>query len=150
MKQRSRRLRKKLHVGEFRLTALEGAAETPLHEAAWRGEIEIARALVASGANVNHIDSAGETALHGAAACGHAFMVKFLISAGAEINLHAEATRGFTPLHWAAGWGNLETAKVLVEAGAIVSAKDAFGLTAEEIALEHNRNDISAYLRSYA
>ena len=150
MATRSRRMRKKLRIGEFRLTAQEGAAETPLHEAAWIGDVETARALVAGGAHVNHIDSAGESPLHGAAACGHTEMVEYLISVGAEVNVHAAATRGFTPLHWAAGWGNLETTKALVQSGAIVLAKDVFGLTPEEIAVEHNHQDIVAYLRGAA
>ena len=40
--------------------ALNGQAETPLHGAAWVGDLSLVRALVESGGNVNHIDSAGE------------------------------------------------------------------------------------------
>lgn len=150
MPNRSRRLRKKLRVGEFGRTALEGEAETPLHEAAWVGDVEFARALVSTGANVNCIDTAGESPLHGAAACGHVEMVEYLVSAGANVNIQAEATRGFSPLHWAAGWGGLEPTVALVKAGANVHAKDAYGLTPEQIAVEHQRNDVADFLRSVA
>ena len=131
-------------------TALDGAAESLLHQAAWSGDVLQAAVLIAKGANVNLVDSAGETALHGAAACGHTEMVRLLISAGAQINIAASATRGFTPLHWAAGWGNIETVRFLVEAGASVIAKDAVGLSAAEIALEHKNEHIAAYLRTAA
>ena len=150
MPNRSRRLRKKLRIGEFRLTALDGAPETPLHEAAWVGDIETASALVAAGANVNCIDTAGESPLHGAASWGHVEMIEYLVSVGADVNLQAPATRGFSPLHWAAGWGGLAPTIALVKAGANVQAVDAYGLTPAQIALEHKKNDVAEYLRSVA
>lgn len=129
-----------------KLTAQDGQAETPLHEAGWAGDVEKARRLIAHGADVNHIDSAGETALHGAAAWGHARMVEFLLSAGARFDI--PGTTGLTPLHWAAGWGNLETVRVLVQAGADVSARNEFGSTPADVALEHRKSDIAAYLNA--
>ena len=128
------------------LTARDGAAETPLHGAAWGGDVEEAKTLIAAGADVNHIDSAGETPIHGAAAWGHAKMVKYLISVGARIDI--PGTTALTPLHWAAGWGNLQTVKVLVEAGADLKALNASGRTAAEVALEHHRSDVAKYLRA--
>ena len=150
MPNRSRRLRKKLRVGEFRPTALEGAPETPLHEAAWAGDLEEAKALVAAGANVNCIDAAGESPLHGAASWGNVETIEYLVSVGADVNIHAAGSRGFSPLHWAAGWGGLAPTIALVRAGADVHAIDAFGLTPEQIAMEHNKNDVAEYLRSVA
>jgi ankyrin repeat protein len=70
-----------------KLTALDDAPETPLHAAAWAGDIEEATELITAGADVNHIDSAGETPIHGAAAWGHPSMVKYLIAVGARINV---------------------------------------------------------------
>ena len=149
MKMRARRLRLPTR-SEPRLSALDGAAESELHQVAWSGDVLEAAVLLVRGANVNHVDRAGETPLHGAAACGHVEMARLLITAGAEVNLHAVATRGFTPLHWAAGWGNIETVRLLVEAGAHVSAKDSAGVSPEQIALEHKNHDIAAYLRAVA
>jgi len=150
MKMRARRFRLSTRSGYPRLSALDGAAESHLHQVAWSGDVLQAAVLIAQGANVNLVDSAGETPLHGASACGHVEMVRLLLAAGAQIDIHAAATRGFTPLHWAAGWGNIETVQLLVEAGAQVSAKDYSGLSAEEIALEHKHKDIAAYLRTVA
>jgi ankyrin repeat protein len=128
------------------LTARDGAAETPLHGAAWGGDVKEARDLVTAGADVNHVDTAGETPIHGAAAWGRTEMVAYLISAGARIDI--PGTTGLTPLHWAAGWGNLETVKVLLEAGADPKALNDFGHTAAQVALEHRRSDVAAFLRA--
>ncbi|MBT9553150.1 MAG: ankyrin repeat domain-containing protein [Hydrogenophaga sp.] len=127
------------------LTAKEGSAETPLHAAAWGGDVEYARSLVEEGANVNSRDSVGETPIYGAAAWGQAQMVRYLIEAGAQINTPGmEVT---SPLHWAAGWGNLETVVALVQAGASKQALNEIGLTAEQVAKKHNKHEIAAYLR---
>jgi ankyrin repeat protein len=137
-----------IKMEDRKLTALDGAAETPLHGAAWTGDIQEAKALVAAGADVNHIDSAGETPLHGAAASGEIEMVRYLLSQGARVDIAAKETRGFTPLHWASGWGNLKTVRVLVDAGAAIEAADAYGCSPLDIAREHDRADIVAYFKS--
>ena len=72
-------------------------------------------------------------------------MARYLISVGAQLNMPGASS--LTPLHWAAGWGNLETVVVLVKAGASTKALNEFGLTPEQVAKEHNKNEIAAYLR---
>jgi ankyrin repeat protein len=61
------------------LTANDGSAESLLHEAAWRGDLEEVTRLVDGGADVNWRDSIGETALFGAAAWGHVEVVRHLV-----------------------------------------------------------------------
>lgn len=150
MKQRKRRKLKTGRISQPRLSALEGSSESPLHAAAWAGDVEWARELIASGLSPSFVDSAGETPLHGAAAWGHAPMVELLLKAGAPVNLAAAATRGFTALHWAAGWGNLDTVKALLAGGADPRIVDAHGASPERIAKEHNRHDAAAHLRAFS
>jgi uncharacterized protein len=128
------------------LTAREGAPETPLYLAAWTGDLDEAKALVAAGADVNYIDAAGETPIHGACAWGHAAMVKYLVSVGGKLDI--PGTTGHTPLHWAAGWGNLETVRALIELGANHKTKNDFGQTAGDVATQHQREEVAAYLRA--
>jgi ankyrin repeat protein len=109
--------------------------------------MEEAKALVAGGADVNHIDTAGVTPIHGAAAWGRAEMVAYLISVGAKIDI--PGTTGLTPLHWAAGWGNLETVKVLVRSGANLKALNDSGRTPVQVALEHHKAEVAAFLRTH-
>ena len=48
------------------------APSTPLHQAAWKGDLEAVRALVEAGADINSLDANGGTPLHWAARGGHA------------------------------------------------------------------------------
>jgi ankyrin repeat protein len=128
--------------------ATDGGAETELHGVAWTGELTRASELIATGADVNHIDTAGETPIHGAAANGHVDIVAYLLSVGAGLDI--PGTNAMTPLHWAAGWGNVETVRVLVEAGANVRATDALGRTARDVALKHNNAVSAEYLLNVA
>ena len=126
---------------------MEGAPETPLHGAAWTGDVSEVKRLIAEGADVNHIDTAHETPLHGAAAWGHADVVRVLVASGARVNV--PGTTGLSPLHWAAGWGNLETVRVLLESGSDIHALNEFGKTAAGVALEHDKPEIAAYIERH-
>jgi len=128
-------------------SALDGYAETPLHAAAWSGQLEEARELIKAGADVNHVDSAGEAAISGASSSGHAEVVRYLISVGARVDIVAKETSNFTPLHWAARSGSLETVKLLVEAGADPFACSDRGRIPRELAEEHGFHEIALFLR---
>jgi ankyrin repeat protein len=71
-------------------TDLSGS--TPLHSAAWRGDLAMAALLVEQGARVNHADSrSGETPLHSAARGNQPGMVKYLLDHGANPGLRTHA-----------------------------------------------------------
>jgi uncharacterized protein len=108
------------------LTAAEGTAETALHDAAWRGDLETVRALVESGIDPNISDSIGETPLFGAAAWARNDVVAFLLSVGARHDL-TEKMSALSPLHWAASHGNLDTVKLMIAAGADPATADRHG-----------------------
>jgi RNA polymerase sigma factor (sigma-70 family) len=81
---------------------------TLLHIAAWHGKNEIARFLIARGADV---DARGEYAeggspLHAAAAGGHHEMVEILVAAGANVAA-TDRTYGVTPDRWAILFGHV-------------------------------------------
>ena len=78
--------------------------------------MEALRALLAAGAEVNHVNNAGETALYKAAEQGHVDAVRALLQAGADINRATNKSR--TPLAATRGGGHEEAARVLLEAGA--------------------------------
>jgi ankyrin repeat protein len=103
--------------------------ETPVADAARRGDLDAVRRLVETGADVNTPHGDGMTALHWAAENGDVEIVEVLIYAGA----HLEAvTRngGYTPLHLASAVGRLETMEALLQAGADVSRGTTTGVTA--------------------
>lgn len=65
---------------------LQGPGDPPLHFAAQEGDIDMVRAIVEAGADVDLPDTDGATALHYASMYGHAEVVEFLVSAGADVH----------------------------------------------------------------
>lgn len=81
---------------------------TPLMMAARENELESAKLLVKSGANLNDRSGDGKDALSLALFDGSYDVAEFLVDSGANVN-QADAQR-FTPLFWAVDRRNMETA----------------------------------------
>lgn len=100
-----------------RLDARDEVGATPLHWAAQWGDVPIARALLAAGADVNAVATGGGwTPLLGAASEGRLEMVKLLLAHGA--NPDARDRAGRTALIWAHQKGRADIEAVLKAAGA--------------------------------
>jgi ankyrin repeat protein len=93
---------------------------TPLLFAARQGDVECARLLVASGADVNELLPDGTSALTVAAHSDHAALVAFLLERGANPNIIGS---GYTALHAAVLRGNLESVTMLLARGAFVNSR---------------------------
>jgi ankyrin repeat protein len=112
-----------------------GKGWTPLHDAAFYGEVAESAVLLDLGAAVDARGARGETPLHLAAGCGLAGEVALLLARGAEVN--ARAVDGFTPLHYVVGANimphtltyYLETANTLLAAGVDLTARTHDGQT---------------------
>jgi ankyrin repeat protein len=85
---------------------LAGGWMTPLMFAAREGDLEIGKALVAAGADLNAIAGDGKDALGLAIFNGQYDFASFLIDNHVNVN-HADAQR-FTPLFWAVDRRNME------------------------------------------
>jgi len=83
----------------------------PLHSAAVAADVEIVRALLDAGADVDARQQAGVTPLMGAAAGGAVELVRLLLDAGADPSLKDDAGR--TAADWATDRGQVETAALL-------------------------------------
>lgn len=94
---------------------------SPLHEAASRGHVGVARLLLECGADVVAQDKRMWTPLYRASAEGHVDLVRILIKKGGDVK--ARDNHGFAPLHWASHRGQVEVAHVLLECGADVMAR---------------------------
>jgi hypothetical protein len=101
---------------------------------------ELARWVVARGANVDATDAYGCTALHASArARFHRDLPPaVLIELGA--NIHQRDKYGATPLHFAADGKNLASVELLLARGAAVDVLDDNGLTPLEYALQRLSN----------
>ncbi len=110
-----------------------------------KGDVDIARELIAAGADVNRVDWNLGTALHHATVCGRTSVVELLIAAGANVNIQ-QPQDGKTALMNAALEGRAEIAKLLIQAGANMNAKDRDGKTALIIAAEVGNAEVAAVL----
>ena len=103
-------------------------ADSPVADAAMRGDTERVRVLLNQGADANEAQGDGMTALHWAAENGDPAMAGILIQAGADL----EATTrigGYTPLLLASRNGSATVVESLVDAGSDVQATTAMGGT---------------------
>jgi ankyrin repeat protein len=122
------------------LEAVSGDGFTPLHLAAFFGQTDAVRLLLARGAAC---DPAGAgwmtgTPLHAAASGSHASIVRLLLEAGADPNTHQR--HGYTPLHSAAANADLDSVEALIAAGAEVGATNDEGDT--PLALAEKSGDL--------
>ena len=124
-------MKNKLHangLAALLLTLLVTAAstESPVADAAQRGDAESLTALLRQGSDVNAAQGDGMTALHWAAMNGDATMATILVYAGA--NNEATTRLGdFTPLHLASRNAHAEVVAALLEGGANPRATTATG-----------------------
>ncbi len=129
---------------------------TPLHDAAFRGDVATIRQLVKGGADVDETDDMGATALHWAARGGHRpgphecagedaarpKVISTLLALGADPNSQDRRPKGFgrssgwTPLFVAIHHEQFESARVLLENGADPNLLTDQGLSAMAMAAE--------------
>ena len=116
------------------VNATSGDGFTPLHLAAFFGQTDGVRLLLARGAEP---DVRGQgwmtgTALSAAAAGGHTAIVLLLLEVGVDPNV--QQAQGFTPLHAAAQNADLEAVRALLDAGADPAILTEEGVSAAELA----------------
>ena len=98
---------------------------TPLHQAAFAGDVAEVKRLLAAGADVTVANNYGVNAMQLAADTANAELIALLLKAGADAN--SPNPEGETALHLVARAGNVEAAKLLLKAGSKVDAREHFG-----------------------
>ena len=139
-------------IGALTIAALltTAAADSPVADAAMRGDREAVRALLQKGADVNAARGDGMTALHWSAERGDAEMTDMLLYAGA--NPKAVTRIGlYTPLHIASRAGYTAVAEKLLKAGASVNAKTTnSGVSSLHLAAASGNADLVTLLLDHA
>lgn len=110
-----------------------GAPDSPVADAAMRGDVTAVRALIARRVNVNAPQGDGMTALHWAGDRGDSVLAAVLIRAKASVSARTRIG-GYTPLHIAAREGAPSVVRALLAAGSDVNATTASGATALHLA----------------
>jgi ankyrin repeat protein len=101
--------------------------ETPLHRAVEHRNIDMAKLLLAHGADVNAQDSAGRTPLSLAVECRYAAMIELLLAHEDDLNM--QLRDGTTLLHQAVLRSDLAMIRLLLDHKADVNAKNKNGQT---------------------
>mmetsp|Transcript_12321 Transcript_12321/g.15967 ORF Transcript_12321/g.15967 Transcript_12321/m.15967 type:complete len:175 (+) Transcript_12321:202-726(+) len=112
---------------------------TPLHAAARKGNLEIARILIEAGADVNASKAEMIAPLEVASSAGHIGVVKLLLNHGAEVN-HTNLYNQ-NALAYAAKYGHTDVVELLVEHGIDISIRDDKGRSPLDFFLATNKVD---------
>lgn len=127
------------------LVTASSVVADPLHDAAKKGDVALAKQLLAQGAIVAAPDDAGEPPLLIAALAGHGEVVALLLDKGADIEIRNKG--GLTALHAAAYGGNLEIVELLVSKGAPVNdTQNFYKMSPLHAAAEEGHADVVAFL----
>lgn len=108
-------------VGLALLAGTTGVPDSPVADAAMRGDADLVRTLIDKGADVNAAQGDGMTALHWAAERGDLETTNLLLHAGANVEAGTRIGK-YVPLHLASGAGRVAVVKALLDAGSDVDA----------------------------
>jgi hypothetical protein len=118
-----------LSIRNINVNVKDRFGETPLHDAALNGHIEIARLLLQNGVDVNAKNHANWTPLHYAALRGHVDILHRLVENG--VDLEAQDDYGSRALHFAARFGHLPFIQELISRYHVdINARNNIGSTA--------------------
>jgi ankyrin repeat protein len=121
---------------------------TPLHLAAFAGNVPNTELLIARGADINA--RAGSkflnTPLQTAMLSGQYATAKILIDHGADVLVRQ--SRGFTPLHEAALLGRQDLVQLLIDHGAELNSRSDSGKTPLSEAIRGKHDDLAAWLKA--
>ncbi len=120
---------------------------TPLHLAAEKGYVDVARELIGiEQVNPGVLNGELSAPLHLAADKGHLAIIRSLCEAGADANPVDRSGR--TPLHYAVFEGHFDVVRYLIGRQADPLAKDVWGYTALDYAIKSKKQDMVDFLRA--
>lgn len=117
---------------------------TLLHTAAYIGDIDSTKLIIASKADANAEEQFNNSPLNFAAGKGYIDIVDVLLKRGADVNHKNED--GWTPLHGAASSGHFSIVELLINNGALVNLRDSDGRTPLNHSKHYRKTRVSELL----
>jgi ankyrin repeat protein len=138
-----------LRANSALVNAFSSDGFTPLHLAAYFGQADMARVLLAHGADPDAVsrNPMALRPLHSAAASRALGIATSLLAGGADVN--AKQHGGWTPLHGAAGNGDLSMTELLVARSADLTILSDDGRSPLDLAVEKGHEPVAARLRAH-
>jgi ankyrin repeat protein len=131
---------KELETQGNSLTSADADQSTPLHLAAYRGNLDVVDYLLSRpGLLKDPVDKRGITPLMLAAGGGHTAVVQSLLTAGCDAKL--KAADGGSALHRAAAQGHAPVVELLLQAGSDPNQKDGNGKTPADLAAAKKKGE---------
>jgi ankyrin repeat protein len=113
---------------------------TAIINAAYKGDVEMVKKILATRPDPSVRDACGGTALHDAIFQDNLEVIKLLLDYGFDINATVPSN-GYTPLHYCVWAGNLPALKLLLAYQADKSIKAKDGLTPLEKATKDGKRE---------
>ncbi|KAH7394274.1 ankyrin repeat-containing domain protein [Phaeosphaeria sp. MPI-PUGE-AT-0046c] len=123
---------------------IDSFSRTPLILACQKGDIDIVKALVKHGADVNH--QFGTSPPWEIAWARRWTRTALFLLAQPQVKVDSDSRLIFPALGWAAALGELKASQKLVEAGAPLHLKNADGFTPSQIARNWEQDEVESYL----
>lgn len=121
-----------------------------LHFAIQFGKLQEAQTALQNGASISTIDSCGYVPLHHAAYYGNSEIIKLLLTHGAHNTINTQSVQtGSTPLYYAVYCNHVKIVKLLVDAGASITLKNNAHISALDLAIHNNKQEIRHILEEY-
>lgn len=117
---------------------------TPLHIAAYYGDLKMSRLLVERGADIDAGDNDNSTPLISAAMLGHLGVAQLLVEKGASVS-HRDRYDN-SPMLSAARCGNVELIAYLIEKGGDINDQTEHGSTLLHLAVVRGHPEMTRYL----
>ena len=147
------RLAQLLHRNGSSMEPRGHVEKTPLHSAAYYGDLEMVQVLLDYRVDVNAQDDYGFTSLSRASQGyypNNTKAVRLLLDHGADPNIRTwKPDGGSTPLHLAVRKGKIDIARLLLEHGASVEAQNGQGRTPFDVAWGKERDEIRTLLMEH-
>jgi ankyrin repeat protein len=121
-------------------TTLEVYPPNAIINAAYKGDVEMVKKILATKPDPDIRDALGGTALHDAIFQNNLEVIKLLLDYGFDINA-AVPSNGYTPLHYCVWAGNLPALNLLLAYKADRTIKDKNGLTPLEKATKDGKRE---------